>query len=139
MAYAVRADIEAVFGTEAVKQWADLENTQVEADITARVTAALLFAQDEVDNRLRGGPYVIPLDEPPDQIIVDIVAKVAGVWLYESRGVQDFDAETGTPQHKLHWHKRDSSRKLDDLLSGRRRLNISASDKTRKVTPEVVL
>ena len=139
MAYAIRTDVEAVFGVENAEKWADLENDQVAADITARIAAALAFAEDEIDNRLRGGPYVVPLTTPVERIIVDVAAKLAGVWLYESRGVADFDPETGRPQHKLHWHKKDASRKLDDLLSGRRRLGITDTDKTFKCVPEVVL
>lgn len=138
MAYAARTNVEAVFGVDSVSKWADLENEGVEADIAARIASALSYAEDEVNGRLRGGPYSIPLGEPVESSIVDITAKLAGVWLYESRGVQDIDPETGRPLHKLVWHKKDAEQKMSDILSGKRRLAITDTSKTSVSIPQVV-
>lgn len=139
MAYAARTDVETVFGKENVKKWADLENNGVDADVTARIAAALTFAEDDINSRLRGGPYAIPLDTPVEVLIVDVTAKIAGVWLYESRGVQDVNPDTGAPLHKLWWHKNDAGRTIRDIVSGKRRLAIIDTDKTFIGTPEVVV
>lgn len=139
MPYATRTDLEAVYGRENVETWADLENNDVEADVTARVAAALAFAEADVNNRLRGGPYVIPLTLPVETIIVDLTAKIAGVWLYESRGIHDTNSETGVPQHKLMSHRNAATRTISELLSGRQRLAIVGVAAVFAGAPEVIV
>ena len=134
MSYCARADIESVFGVENVKQWADLDNDEVSTKIAARITAAIAYAQAEVDDRLRGGPYTPPLDEPPPSVITDIAAKLAGVWMYENRGVRDYNPDTGEAEHRLTFQKDDAEKKLREIRVGLRRLDLA----DRMHAPQVV-
>jgi len=94
MAYCERTDVESIFGVANVALWADLENNQDEDDIEARITWACDMATTKMNNRLRGGPYAIPFEEPSsgegyDAELVNETARWAGVLLYESRGIED--------------------------------------------------
>lgn len=138
MSYIAQANIESKFGKNNVAIWADLDNTQVEADITARIVTAITFADEMVDNILRHARYTLPITNTSGftpKIIVDVVASLAGVWLYENRGVQDFDPESGKPQHRLHWTKADAHETLRKLRMGQIEL-----DAVSKINiPEVIV
>lgn len=123
MSYCTAADILTFFGKTNVNRWADLENTKVQSEIDARIAVAITYAHNEVNDRLRGGPYTTPLVEPPPNIITDIAARLAGVWLYESRGVEDIE-ESGKAVHKLTWHKDYARRVLREIRNGIRRLDL---------------
>lgn len=138
MSYITRTDIEDKFGKKNVEIWADLDNNQVQADITARITTAIAFADEMVDNALRRGRYALPIVDllsAVPKVIVDVVASIAGVWLYENRGVQDFDPDTGKAQHRLHWQKVDAQRVLSWLRMGQIELNAVSTVST----PEVIV
>jgi phage gp36-like protein len=124
--YCDRGDIEDQFGVANVGKWADLENHNDDAMISARIDAAIAWAKQEIDDRLRGRYYEIPFSPAP-ATIVRIAATLAGVWLYESRGVQDFDEATGKPNHKLAWAKDQADKLLVDIVSGKRRLDASCA------------
>ena len=118
MPYAARTDLDDVFGSVNINKWADLENQQDSALITARVNRALLYADAVIDDTLRGGLYALPIETKAaatPTLIVDIASKLAAVWLYELRGNTDFDPKTGEATHKLAIHKsqaHDTLRKL---------------------------
>lgn len=89
MSYCTQSDIENLFGTTNVKVWSNLENDADEAD-TARITAAIAYAAEQVNKRFRRSKYAVPLTALPGESLVDITdiaARFAGVWLYESRGI----------------------------------------------------
>lgn len=139
MAYATRSDIEARFGEANVFQWADLDNTRTAADITARITTALDQAESDVDDALRGGIYTLPvanLGSVTPAAIVDAVAKMAAVWLYELRGVQDFNPDTGQAVHKLIYHKKRAEEMLQKIKTGQVMLDAVKVDAS--VAPEVI-
>jgi len=111
MSYATRSDLNEVFGKPNVDKWADLDNDGVSATITARITKALAVADDEVNNRLRNGLYALPIvlsEGGTPVVIVDAAAKIAGCWLYTSRGLADTgDGEKSNPE-KLRDEARDA-------------------------------
>jgi hypothetical protein len=124
--YIVRADIEAVFGAANVAKWADLDNTGITADVAARIDRAIVWASNEIESRFRDSIYALPLanasgDCPPE--IVDAAANLAGVWLYENRGVQDWNEETGQVMHRLQWNRRRAYDTLRAILAGQRRID----------------
>lgn len=138
MAYCDRAGVEAVFGTINVQVWGNLDNGDItDGDvliaITARITRAISDAQAEIDARLRGGPYTIPFVEPVEKMIQMICEKLTGVILYESRGVQDYQAidpaiqgaQVTKPAHRLAWHRKWAERMMDMLLSGGIQLDLT--------------
>ncbi len=139
--YATRADIEARFDAINVKQWADLSNTNTEVEITARIANALAQATSDVDDALRGGMYVLPIADAAAATplaIVDIAARLAAVWLYELRGVTDFNPDTGQPTHKLIFHKNDAAKRLLTIRRGQIELDaIKADDTTAPETIDV--
>lgn len=127
MAYCTRANIEGRFGVDNINKWADLDNAGSTTDVTARINAAIAAAEDDIDTTLRGGPYVIPFAGTPPVTIRDLCADLAGVWLYESRGVVDFDPETGRPHHRLQWHRKNAKRVLAELHGGKRQLDLTST------------
>ena len=122
MNYCTYADIESLFGPANISKWADLDNDQNDDTIAARIARAIIVASAQIDDRLRNGPYALPIigDLPT---IVNLAAALAGVWLYESRGVQDFSPDSGFPVHRLRWHREQSERTLRELLAGTLRID----------------
>lgn len=117
MAYAVRSNVEDVFGVTNVTDWADIDNDGVAQTITDRIARALVVAEARVDALLYMGPYTIPFATAPTEI-VDVTAKLAGVWLYEHRGMADFDPKTGESANKLAYIKRLAEETLKGVVEG---------------------
>jgi phage gp36-like protein len=135
MAYATRSDIEDVFGEDNVLKWADLDNDQVTSKIAARIATALADVDAYVNDFLRAGPYTVPLTATY-RTVTRAAATLAGVWLYEARGVQDVNDVTGAPLHKLAWHKRSAEDILRRIVSGGIRLD---DENAATMIPQVVL
>jgi hypothetical protein len=121
-----------MFGARNIVEWADMDGDESDATISARITAAIAYADGEIDGRLRNTMYTLPLVQrgtastvPPE--IVDIANRLAAVWLYESRGVREIDAETGKPIHRLFWHATAAEGKLRDIASLSRHLDVAMS------------
>jgi hypothetical protein len=117
-----RSDIEALFGAANVAKWADLDGDQDPQKISARIAAAIAAAGAYVEDRLRDGPYAIPLtplDGSPCVTMVNMLAQWAGVWLYGARGVQDADPSPrgrhGVPADRLAWHRHDVETKIRQI------------------------
>ena len=128
MPYCQQSDIEAVFGPANVAKWADLDNSGDADAIAARIAAAIAWATCEIEDRLRGGPYVIPLVGATvypalPVTVVDMAANFAGVWLYENRGVQDFDAETGQALHRLQFNRKRAETALAEIRANKRQID----------------
>jgi len=120
--YCTRQDIEDVFGPHNVRKWADIENNGDGAHIGGRIAKAIEVAKNEIDDRLRGGYYTVPFASTPETIR-QLAAHYAGVWLYESRGIEDFDQLTGAAIHRLSWHRDHVDRVLRQIMKGERRLD----------------
>lgn len=135
-AYCTREDIEQVFGRTNVTKSADLDDNGNAEEIAARITAMIVAASNEVDDRLRGGPYRVPITQTCETIKF-LTAHLAGVMLYEARGVQDFDTTTGLPYHRLHWHRTHVDTILTQIRSGVRRLDIETVERHTQ-SPSVV-
>ena len=119
--YIDSADIYAVFGESNVGKWADLDNDADSVKIAARVNNAILWAENEINSRLRNSAYVLPLANADDEVpaeIVDVAANLAGVWLYENRGVQDYNPDTGQVVHRLRWNRDRAEKTLREILAG---------------------
>ena len=55
--------------------------------------------------------------------IVDMAANFAGVWLYENRGVQDFNAETGQALHRLQFNRKRAETALAEIRGNKRQID----------------
>jgi phage gp36-like protein len=79
----VQSDIENAFGIDNVRIWSNLDGSTDVAD-TNRIAAAIAYAEDYIDSRFRGSRFVVPFSSPTP-LIVNWCARLAGMWLYESR------------------------------------------------------
>ena len=113
--YAQRGDIEQVFGKTNTVKWADLDGMGVKVDIDARIKWALETSYAELHDRLRNGPITIPMPAPYPRTLVRVQAQMAGVWLYESRGITD----NQEGNHQLAWHKKEIARLITDIHAGK--------------------
>lgn len=116
MSYAALSDIQMVFGSTNVDKWADLNN---DGNTAARIAWALDLATREIDERLRRGPYEVPFPTVPDTIR-DMAAQLAGVYLYNSRGITD----TEDAPNPVRWHEKDVKNKLREIQTGLRKLDL---------------
>ena len=118
--YITQSDIESVFGDDNIATWSNLDNTDATAN-TDRITSAINYAQSSIDDRFRFTRYLVPLqgDGVTLYIVKDWAAKLAGIWLYMSRGVRDSN-EQGD---KLSEMKDSVYEEMDTYLSGQRKLN----------------
>jgi len=124
--YCEDTHIQDIFGTQNVEKWADLNNLEDADEIADRIDRAIAAAGDYIDDWMRGSPYKVPLEDPDGNVpdsVVDLAARYAGVWLYECRGIENFDPGTGKPLHRLAGVKASVRRDLEDIRSGRRRLD----------------
>lgn len=109
-----RGDIEQIFGTTAVAKWGDLNNNEDVDEITSRINYRISIADSFMRSTLRNSAWVLPEEGdtiPP--ILAYYTACLAGVLLYEGRGVQDYDAR-GNAQHQLSFHKKS----VEDFVKG---------------------
>lgn len=89
--YIDQSDVEDRFGVSTVAQWSNLEEADNDV-VESRVQTAIDFAEEYVESKLRGGPYVVPFSGA-SRMLVDWCAVHAGVWLYSNRG-----ASSNTPE-----------------------------------------
>ena len=127
MAYAAQADIEKIFGANNVSGsggWSDMDNDANATKIANRISQALSHADEIINSRLRNSPYKLSLTTAAaatPTLITQLAAVLAGVWLYESRGAIDVGDEGVA--HALAFHKKWVYGLLEDIASGKRRLD----------------
>lgn len=120
--YCALTNIQAAFGTENTTTWSDLDDDGDSTKKAARVTAAIVYASDAIDDVIRVTNYTIPLVNGAGSTpatITNLAAILAGLWLYEARGTQDMDARTREPIHRLAFRREYAERTLDDLRTGK--------------------
>lgn len=123
-AYCTREDVEMVYGAANVRKWADLDNDDDATVISDRISWACDLATAKLDDRLRDGPYTVPLpvgEEFALLSVVDVAARLAGVVLYENRGIVDMDPD-GKPVHVLKHQAEYVNRWVAMVLAGQIRL-----------------
>jgi phage gp36-like protein len=121
-----------VFGRSNVNKWADLDNDNEDATIRRRKAWALHRASRKLDELLQGGPYTLPFEMPYDNSIVDATARLAGVFLYESRGIEDSESAL----NNVSAHKEEVMQWAYRVKRGAIRLNMPAH--ARATFPQVV-
>ena len=110
--YISQSSIENIFGVNNIKHWSNLDNTDLAVD-TTRVSLAISWAEEHVNNRFRNGLYSIPFSTIPQEVI-NWCATLAGIWLYQSRGMNDENEEG----NKLTRLKVDIERQISECLAG---------------------
>ncbi len=119
--YCQKSDIVDLFGTINVTKWSDIDNNENAVTIAARIARAIDVASDDIDDQLRQSPHLIPIVTAagsPPTAIVDICAKLAGVWLYEARGTEDAKG-----MHRLSSVKGEAHLALANIRTGKTRIN----------------
>lgn len=136
--YIVQADIENVFGAVNVAIWSNLDNDSEVAD-TDRIASAILYGEEEVDNFFRGGKYNVPIVKISGSgcpaVVTDWASKLAGIWLYESRGHDDSDK----PYHKFTKMKSDVMKSMDGYMVGSRKMAARIITSSEPTAPVVVM
>jgi hypothetical protein len=120
MSYTSRAQLVNLHGEANLAKWSALggESTANET----RISAALLYGDAQVDLRLIGGAYALPLQgmDSTTEISVDYWATVfAAHWLYFSRGMLDKDEQAP----KLDDERKRVEEEITQVRSGKLRLN----------------
>lgn len=121
MDYCTRSDIEDLFGTDNLALWADLDGDRDATKIAARIAKAITYAQADLDSRLLGGPYVVPITTS-HPVITELTATLAGAWLYSARGQLDAGSRDGTD--RLTARRTEAGHTIKAILSGQRRLDL---------------
>jgi hypothetical protein len=119
--YCVKSDIVDIFGVKNIEKWADIDNDSNAVTIAARIARAIDVASDDIDDQLRQSSHLIPISTPAGTTptaIVDIAAKLAGVWIYEARGTEDSKGI-----HRLSSVKGEAHLTLANIRTGKTRLN----------------
>jgi len=132
MSYIVKSDIENVFGKDNVARWSNLDG-EVGAD-TTRINTAIAVAEEEVENRFRGGRYAIPFSTP-SEVVKSWCARLAGIWLFENRpGFNKAD----TQKEGFQDMKDDLASEIEAYTSGQRQLPCDFASEVENVGPIAV-
>lgn len=83
-----RARLELTFGVENIKQWSDLDGTNDDTIMNARISNAIEAAIANFNDAIRGYQY---RSISVTASVVDLVTRMAGVKLHDSRAVIDED------------------------------------------------
>src|SRR5262245_41738985 len=62
--YANRSDVEVIYGTHNINKWADVENDGDVDLIGQRICWALQNSHAQMNDRMAGGPYLVPFIQP---------------------------------------------------------------------------
>lgn len=123
-----RNELNKMFGKSNIDQWADIENEQDPDDIAEKIDWAVVAGTDEAKSRLRGhAPGVIAI--APESLRT-ATTRLAGVMLYEARGVKDTgDDEDG--KHRLKYHQDRAEMFFRRVIAGQIRLTDQDTEVTR--------
>jgi hypothetical protein len=124
--YCEPSDLFLAFGETTTRKWADVENTKDKEQIDARIAWAITGATEEINDRLRNGPYEIPVEDPGSGgaypvSLVRMTALLAVSILYDARGV--IDEDDGEPAN-LRWARRRVDKWCQDVITRRVRLDL---------------
>lgn len=127
--YCTQADIELEYGATNVDEWADIDNDDNATTKAARIAEAIALAGEEIDEVLRMANFklsAVAADGSGTPKTINRLARViAGLWLYEGRGAQDYTRD-GTPMHGHWWRRQWAENYLDEIRRGVRKLDAMA-------------
>lgn len=111
--------INSMFGQANVAKWSQV-NGAATLDVLRIQGAAIVDAEAYIDAALRNNSqYVVPFTSPIPAHITTIATILAGVNMYEAKGVLDWDPESGRPTHRLHYQRKRAMTDLDRIRTGR--------------------
>ncbi len=118
--YCSVADVYSRWGTVNVQKWADLDDTMTNTTMVSRITLAIEVTAAKMEDVVRGTRYSIPMvgmDGTTPYTIRFLNATLAGVWLYEGKGIQDYEPNTGKAVHRYQFAKDDAESQLKGLVT----------------------
>ncbi len=119
--YIDQGDIEDVFGVDNVAVWSNLQNDSTSAD-TSRITTAIAYAEQEVNDRFRMSMYQVPFTESESGGLYPVknwCAVLAGAWLFRSRLLR---GQGGDGAALIVGQRSAALNEMDEYLSGARQL-----------------
>ncbi|MCC5829074.1 MAG: DUF1320 family protein [Phycisphaeraceae bacterium] len=139
MGYCTIDDMNLWFGQANIAQWSSLDGSSSQPDAT-RLGAAIDTATRRIEDRLRSGPYALPLRQPnaqaPPIAIRDVCMMFAAAWLLESRALAGLDAPSAAAMaDRLN---AGAARRLDRIVRGHEQLNATLKPIATHA-PEIVL
>lgn len=135
-AYISSSDVIDVFGQDNVYVWSNLEGgTTLNA---ARVTAAIAYAEEDVENRFRNGRYVLPFSPIP-YVLKYWCSVLAGLWLFNCR--PDYPSESEEDNEEARGYTRLAKKiekDIDAYVAGQRILACALTSGGKPTAPIVV-
>jgi len=129
--YASQTNLERRYGAGNIAAWSNLDNDDAEANNDA-VTDAIAEAEQIIDDRLRNGPYAIPLVATSGNTLYQArrwTVTLAAHILYGSRGFTEGDKIAGRMESAVE----NVHAEIDAILAGQRTLPAS---RTSADTPQ---
>jgi hypothetical protein len=126
--YCQQSDIENVFGVQNVAIWSNLEGSASNTIANpTQVASAINYASNYVEMMMANSIYAIPLQGtqgalPP--VLIDIIAKIAGFWLYSSRGLLEKEEKV----KRIEAIMDRAECKLDAIINGKISIPLVQSD-----------
>lgn len=90
-----RTLLETLFGKKNIATWADLDNDKDQDAIDARIAYALSWAP----SYLTSLTLTRPMASITSVVVEDLLGRLAGIWLYENRGITGEDQTTSPIAH----------------------------------------
>ena len=118
--YCLEADVQLIFGDAHVDDWAKMDPADSAPDITARILRACVVASAWIDDVLRSTSIATPAVDAEGNVpttIVDLAARLAGLWLYEANGA-DEQGRGGEPYHRMSFMRTDVQARLEAIRTG---------------------
>ena len=114
-----RTELERLFGRANIRTWADMENDDVDADVLERIRWAVEEATADAQDRVSA--YVNIETLCPTKPLRMATTRLAGVLLYESRGIKDA-TEDGSGKNRLLIHRKAADLFFQQVAAGQRKL-----------------
>jgi len=125
LAWTSSSELYAMFGRTNVRKWADLENIANEDDISLRLQWAIDEATEEARMQLTDSPVDLPNMVSAPRPLRIAVTRLAGVFLYEARGIKDTSDEEG--KHRLSSHKKAAQTFFQRVQAGQLRIDAGST------------
>jgi hypothetical protein len=126
------------YGFENIHQWLStpLDDKDEPVDYALRAAEFIRRAEEELDERLLGpyvdGPFEVTEDyEQIPGLVRRLATDLAGIKMYEARGVDDVNPESNEPLHRLRYSLKDVYATIRRVQMGAQKISGSAS-----LTPE---
>lgn len=123
------------FGVDNMHLWmsAPIGDLDEPVDYAMRVYDFIKQAEDELDDLLNGAFIAGAFEGTIPPLVIRLATDMAGYKMYEARGVDDMNPDTGFPMHRLSKVKKDF-----DMMVRRVRLGLVSPAGSASLTPIVI-